>query len=160
METRHATFAAGCFWGVEASFRQLEGVIDAAVGYTGGRTPNPTYREVCTGRTGHAEAVRVDYDPKVISYEELLETFWAVHDPTQRNRQGPDVGTQYRSAIFFHDEEQEAAARASLTRLEAAGRLRRPVATEIEPASEFYRAEEYHQRYLEKQGVAHCAIPE
>jgi peptide-methionine (S)-S-oxide reductase len=160
VETRHATFAAGCFWGVEASFRQLDGVVDAAVGYTGGQTAHPTYREVCTGRTGHAEAVRVEYDPSVVSYEQLLETFWSVHDPTQRNRQGPDVGTQYRSAIFFHDEEQEEAARKSLRRLEASGRLRRPVATEIGPASEFYRAEEYHQRYFEKQGIAHCAVPE
>src|SRR2546430_15910848 len=143
-----ATFAAGCFWGVEATFRQLPGVISTRVGYTGGQHPNPTYKDVCTDRTGHAEAVEVEYDPAKISYEQLLNVFWENHDPTQLNRQGPDVGTQYRSAIFFHTPAQEAAARASQARLEASGRFRRPVVTEITPASSFYRAEESHPRDL------------
>jgi peptide-methionine (S)-S-oxide reductase len=151
-----ATFAAGCFWGVEAAFRKIEGVADAAVGYTGGTTPDPSYEEVCTGRTGHAEAVQVDYDPEQVSYDELLEAFWSLHDPTTLNRQGPDVGTQYRSAIFYHTPEQQAAAEASKERHERSGRFRRPVVTEIRPASEFWRAEEYHQQYLAKRGAAHC----
>ena len=145
-----ATFAAGCFWGIERSFRQVNGVTDAEVGYTGGSTKNPTYEDVCTGRTGHAEAVRVEFDPAQISYEELLEVFWRIHDPTQLNRQGPDIGSQYRSAIFFHDEEQERAARASKEKLEQSGAASRPIVTEIVPATEFWRAEDYHQRYLDK----------
>lgn len=151
-ERETATFAAGCFWGPEARFRQVEGVLDATVGYTGGHTENPSYEQVCTGRTGHAEAVRVGYDPDRISYEELLEAFWAMHDPTQKNRQGPDVGTQYRSAIFTHNDEQARAAQESKRRVEE--RLGKPVATQIQRAGAFYPAEEYHQRYYEKRGVA------
>jgi len=151
-----ATFAAGCFWGVEAAFRQINGVTDALVGYTGGTLVNPTYPDVCTGRTGHAEAVEVGFDPARVGYEQLLNAFWNMHDPTALNRQGPDIGTQYRSAIFFHSPEQESKARASKELAQA--RFRRPIATEITPASEFYRAEEYHQRYFEKQGVQSCHI--
>jgi peptide-methionine (S)-S-oxide reductase len=153
-----ATFAAGCFWGVEAAFRQVPGVVDTAVGYTGGSVPNPTYEDVCTDRTGHAEAVRVEFDPAQVSYDRLLDVFWENHDPTTKNRQGPDMGTQYRSAIFFHDTGQEKAASESRNRLEQSGRYRRPVVTEIVPAKEFWQAEEYHQRYLEKRGLAHCRI--
>jgi peptide-methionine (S)-S-oxide reductase len=151
-----ATFAAGCFWGVEATFRKVPGVRDVTVGYTGGRLDNPTYRQVCTDRTGHAEAVQVVYDPAVVTYDQLLDVFWACHDPTQVNRQGPDFGTQYRSAIFFHTPEQEAAAVASKKRLEESGKLSRPIATEITEAPTFWRAEEYHQRYYEKHGIAGC----
>ena len=151
-----ATFAAGCFWGVEAAFRQLKGVTSTSVGYTGGHLKGPTYRAVCTGDTGHAEAVEIEYDPSRITYDELLQAFWETHDPTTLNRQGPDFGTQYRSAIFFHTPEQESAARASKQKLEAAGRYRNPVVTEIVPASAYYRAEEYHQQYFEKQGISHC----
>jgi peptide-methionine (S)-S-oxide reductase len=151
-----ATFAAGCFWGVEDAFRQVKGVTGTAVGYIGGTTRNPTYKDVCTDRTGHAEAVEVEFDPQQVSYNQLLELFWQMHDPTALNRQGPDVGTQYRSAIFFHDAEQEAAARASKTALEQSGRFKRPIVTEIKPAQEFYRAEEYHQQYLEKRGAKSC----
>lgn len=151
-----ATFAAGCFWGIEAKFRMIPGVKDAVVGYSGGHTANPTYKDVCTDETGHAEVVEVTFDPALVSYEKLLEAFWMMHDPTQMNRQGPDVGTQYRSAIFFHTPEQEAAAKKSKAGLEASGRFRRPIATEITPAGPFYRAEEYHQRYLEKRGAASC----
>ncbi|AET64963.1 Peptide methionine sulfoxide reductase MsrA [Methanothrix harundinacea 6Ac] len=157
-ELKKATFAAGCFWGVEAAFRDLEGVISTAVGYTGGSTTNPTYEEVCTDRTGHAEAVEVVYDPKVVSFEELLDLFWSIHDPTTMNRQGPDVGSQYRSAIFFHDPEQEAEARAKMERLQSSGLYRREIVTEIVPASGFYRAEEYHQQYFEKHGRRSCRI--
>jgi peptide-methionine (S)-S-oxide reductase len=153
-----ATFAAGCFWGVEAAFRQVPGVVDTAVGYTGGSVPNPTYEDVCTDRTGHAEAVRVEFDPARVTYDRLLDVFWENHDPTTKNRQGPDVGAQYRSAIFFHDAEQEKTASESKDRLEKSGRYRRPVVTEIVPAKEFWQAEEYHQRYLEKRGLAHCRI--
>lgn len=153
-----ASFAAGCFWGVEAAFRQVEGVLSTAVGYEGGHTENPTYEEVCTNSTGHAETVEVDYDPSRISYERLLDVFWDNHDPTQLNRQGPDVGTQYRSAIFFNTPEQQAAALASKERRAASGQYKRPIVTEITPASKFYRAEEYHQQYLEKRGLAHCRI--
>ena len=145
-----ATFAAGCFWGVEATFRRVPGVLDARVGYTGGRVERPTYEQVCSGTTGHAEAIRVEYDPSKVSYEQLLDVFWDCHDPTTLNRQGPDIGTQYRSAIFFHTPEQEAAAIASKEKLQASGRYREPVVTEITPASTFWEAEEYHQRYLEK----------
>jgi peptide-methionine (S)-S-oxide reductase len=153
-----ATFGAGCFWGVEAAFRQVPGVVATAVGYAGGQLESPTYKDVCSDRTGHAEVVQVEYDPVRVSYEELLSVFWENHDPTTLNRQGPDVGSQYRSAIFFHGPEQEAAARASKERLEASGKHRGPVVTEIVPAVPFWRAEEYHQQYLEKRGLAHCGI--
>jgi peptide-methionine (S)-S-oxide reductase len=153
-----ATFGAGCFWGVEEEFRKVAGVRDTAVGYSGGTVDHPTYEDVCTDRTGHAEVVEVDYDPAGVSYDALLDVFWNGHDPTQKNRQGPDVGTQYRSVIFFHDPEQEAAAKASKERLEKSGRLRRPIATVIEPARPFWRAEEYHQRYLEKRGLGSCHV--
>ena len=154
-----ATFAAGCFWGVEADFREVEGVTSTAVGYTGGRVANPSYEEVCTGTTGHAEAVEVTYDPSRVRYEALLDVFWGGHDPTTVNRQGPDVGTQYRSAVFFRTPEQEAAALASKARLQEAGKHKRPIATEIVPAAPFYRAEEYHQQYLEKGGLKACRRP-
>ena len=150
--TEKAIFGAGCFWGIEAKFNSLEGVEDAVSGYSGGHKPDPSYGEVCSGTTGHAEVVEVDYDPEKITYEELLEVFWNEHDPTQVNRQGPDVGTQYRSVIFFTNPEQEAAAHASKEKAQA--RFRKPIATEIAPASEFYRAEEYHQRYFEKNRLA------
>ena len=153
-----ATFAAGCFWGIEAAFRQTAGVKNTAVGYIGGQTKNPTYEEVCTDRTGHAEAVEVEFDPADVSYDQLLAVFWENHDPTQRNRQGPDFGSQYRTGIFYHTPEQQAAATASKERLDASGQYKRPIATEIVPASEFYRAEEYHQQYLEKRGQASCHI--
>jgi len=153
-----ATFGAGCFWGVEEEFRKVKGVKDTAVGYAGGGVPNPTYKDVCTDRTGHAEVVEVDYDPAEVSYDALLDVFWNGHDPTQLNRQGPDVGTQYRSVVFFHSPEQEAAARASKARLEQSGRFRRPIATVIEPAPTFWRAEDYHQRYLEKRGLGSCHV--
>jgi peptide-methionine (S)-S-oxide reductase len=156
--TEKATFAEGCFWGVEVTFRNIPGVVDVQVGYTGGRTANPTYRDVCTDETGHAEAVEVTFDPERVSYEKLLDAFWTSHDPTQVNRQGPDVGTQYRSAIFFHTPEQERLARESKDRLEAEQRFKRPIATRIEPAAQFWRAEDYHQRYLEKRGLAQCHI--
>ncbi|MEE9276671.1 MAG: peptide-methionine (S)-S-oxide reductase MsrA [bacterium] len=148
-----ATFGAGCFWGVEAAFARVPGVASTAVGYTGGASENPTYREVCSGGTGHAEAVEVSFDPEKVSYEALLAVFWEVHDPTTLNRQGPDVGTQYRSGVFFHDEAQEAAARASKEALGASGRHRNSIVTEITPASVFHRAEEYHQKYFEKNGL-------
>lgn len=149
MTEERATFAAGCFWGVEHKFRQLPGVIDVISGYTGGRKDNPTYKEVCYTDTGHAEAVEVTFDPQKVSYETLLQTFWSIHDPTQLNRQGPDVGEQYRSAVFYHNEEQRKAAEA----------LKPPRAvTQIAPASTFWKAEEYHQRYVEKHGGGHCAI--
>lgn len=155
-----ATFAAGCFWGVESFFRAIPGVIDATVGYTGGRTERPSYEEVCTGRTGHAEAVEVRYDPARVSYETLLGVFFENHDPTTANRQGPDVGEQYRSAVFVHSAEQERAARAKVAELEAAKRFRRPIVTQIVPAAPFWRAEEYHQRYFEKKGIAPaCHMP-
>ncbi len=150
-----ATFGAGCFWGVEAAFRKLKGVQDVRSGYTGGALEHPTYANVCSGTTGHAEVVEVQYDPSEVSYEELLDVFWNIHDPTQLNRQGPDTGEQYRSAIFFHTPEQEAAAQASKERLELSGRYKDPIVTQVRPASDFYRAEEYHQRYLEKRGMAH-----
>lgn len=145
-----ATFAAGCFWGVEETFRTTPGVTATRVGYIGGDKEDPTYEEVCSGRTGHAEAVEVEYDPDEVSYGELLETFWSAHDPTQVDRQGPDFGTQYRSAIFPQDEDQKAAAERAIAALNAAGRFRRPVATRIEPASTFWEAEDYHQQYVMK----------
>ena len=151
-----ATFGAGCFWGVEAAYRQIQGVLSTAVGYSGGSAENPTYKQVCTGRTGHAEVVEVTFDPERVSYEQLLDVFWENHDPTTLNRQGPDVGTQYRSAIFFHDAEQESIARASLEKAQA--RFARPIVTQVEPASEFYVAEDYHQQYLEKRGLSTCKI--
>lgn len=154
-----ATFAAGCFWGVEETFRNVEGVTSTSVGYTGGTVANPSYKDVCTGTTGHAEAVEVTYDPSRVSYEALLDVFWACHDPTTVNRQGPDVGAQYRSALFFRTPEQEAAALASKARLQEQGKHTRPIATEIAPATQFYRAEEYHQQYLAKGGVSACRRP-
>ena len=154
--TKKATFGAGCFWGVEVAFRNVPGVTDTAVGFMGGSVENPTYEQVCTDRTGHAEVVQVEYDPDEVSYEQLLDTFWNEHDPTQRNRQGPDVGSQYRSVVFFHTPEQEEQAAASKARVQAGNPD--PVVTEIEPASDFWRAEEYHQQYLVKRGVATCRI--
>jgi peptide-methionine (S)-S-oxide reductase len=153
---RQATFGAGCFWGVEAAFRRLDGVTATAVGYEGGTLENPTYEDVCSHTTGHAEVVQVTYDPERVSYEGLLDVFWEKHDPTQLNRQGWDIGDQYRSVIFFHDDEQRLAAEQSKATLDRSGRYRRPIVTLIEPARTFYRAEEYHQRYLEKQGRASC----
>jgi peptide-methionine (S)-S-oxide reductase len=153
-----ATFAAGCFWGVEATFRQIPGVTSTRVGYIGGRTENPTYKEVCTDGTGHAEAVEVEFDPAVARYDELLKTFWENHDPTQLNRQGPDWGSQYRSAIYFHTPEQETAAHASKDALEKAHRYSKPIVTQIVPAVTFYPAEDYHQQYLEKRGQASCHV--
>jgi len=153
-----ATFGAGCFWGVEAAFRQVKGVVSTAVGYMGGKLADPTYQDVCTDRTGHAEVVQVEFDPSQVSYEELLRVFWDNHDPTTLNRQGPDVGTQYRSVIFFHNPAQEVAAKASKDALAASGKYRRPIVTEIVPAPQFWRAEDYHQQYLEKRGLAHCHL--
>ncbi|HZR57176.1 MAG TPA: peptide-methionine (S)-S-oxide reductase MsrA [Terriglobales bacterium] len=153
-----ATFAAGCFWGVEAAFRELPGVISTRVGYIGGNTSNPTYKDVCTDRTGHAEAVEVDYDPATLSYEKLLQVFWENHDPTQFNRQGPDYGSQYRSGIFYHTPEQEAEANASKEKLKQAHRYSEPIVTQIVPATTFFEAEDYHQQYLEKRGLATCHI--
>ena len=153
-----AIFAAGCFWGVEASFRGVDGVVSTAVGYTGGTTKNPTYEEVCTDKTGHAEAVLVEFDPETVSYNELLEHFWSIHDPTTLNRQGPDFGSQYRSAIFCLDETQKALATASKTKLQESGKYKSDIVTEITPASEFYMAEDYHQQYYEKRGLAGCPI--
>lgn len=151
-----ATFAAGCFWGVEETFRNIKGVISTVVGYTGGHTENPSYKEVCTDTTGHAEAVEVTFDPGVVSFKELLEAFWDSHDPTTPNRQGPDIGSQYRSAIFFHDVEQERVAKESKEALDSSGVYSLPVVTEIVPAAAFYPAEEYHQKYLMKRGVKYC----
>ena len=151
-----ATFGAGCFWQVEAEYRKLSGVTKSTAGYAGGNLDRPSYEDVCTDRTGHAEVVEIEYDPERISYEQLLETFWSIHDPTQVNRQGPDIGTQYRTVIFTHDEEQADAARRS--RDQAQPRFRRPIATEILPAPTFWAAEDYHQRYLEKRGMASCTL--
>ena len=158
MSSEKATFGAGCFWGVEAAFRQVEGVTSTAVGYAGGTLKNPTYRDVCSGDTGHAEVVQVEFDPEKIPYDRLLKVFWENHDPTTLNRQGPDWGSQYRSAIFFHNPAQEATARASKESLSKSGVFKRAIVTEITPAGEFYRAEDYHQQYLEKRGQAHCRI--
>lgn len=153
-----ATFGAGCFWGVEAAFRQVPGVTATAVGYLGGTMQNPTYKDVCTGRTGHAEVVEVTYDPARVSYDDLLDVFWTNHNPTTLNRQGPDVGTQYRSAIFYRSDAQRDAAIASKRALEKSGKFKQPVVTEITPATAFYVAEEYHQQYLQKRGLASCHI--
>ncbi len=164
-ETRFATFGAGCFWHVEAAFAALDGVVSTEVGYMGGTVSNPTYQMVCTDRTGHAEIVRLEYDPAVISYQQLLEVFWDLHDPTSLNRQGPDIGTQYRSVIFFHDANQEAAAHAAVRDLDQSGRYKRPIVTEVVAAEPFYRAEEYHQQYFARhfglspqQAALACAI--
>ncbi len=156
--TQLATFGAGCFWGVEAAFRQVKGVKATAVGYLGGTLKDPTYEDVCYRNTGHAEVVQVEFDPAQVSYEDLLTVFWTNHDPTTKDRQGPDIGEQYRSAIFVHSPEQEAAAIASKDEMEASGRFRRPIVTEITAASEFYVAEDYHQQYLEKRGLSTCHI--
>lgn len=158
MTLKKATFAAGCFWGVEAAFTKVKGVVQTEVGYMGGHTVSPTYRDVCTDRTGHAEVVHLTYDDSMVSYGQLLDVFWGSHDPTQKNRQGPDVGTQYRSVIFYHDEEQHRTAEGSKTALEASGRFKRPVATLVEKAGPFWRAEEYHQKYLQKKGLDTCHI--
>jgi peptide-methionine (S)-S-oxide reductase len=154
--TQTAAFAAGCFWGVEETFRTLEGVVSTEVGYTGGTTVGPSYEDVCTDRTGHAEAVRIVFDPAKIAYAQLLEIFWANHDPTTLDRQGPDVGTQYRSAVFYHTPAQRAEAEASLARQAQSGRFSRPIVTRIVPAAEFFRAEEHHQQYLLKKGLPSC----
>jgi len=154
--TEKTTFAAGCFWGVEETFRQVTGVVNTTVGYTGGHTENPTYKDVCSGRTGHAEAVLVEYDPTRVSFEQLLKIFWECHDPTQQNRQGPDIGEQYRSAVFFHTPAQEKAALAARDALQAGLKDGRTVATQIAPAGPFWRAEDYHQRYFEKRGGGSC----
>lgn len=156
--TELVTFGAGCFWGVEVTFRNTGGVKDAVVGYLGGTMANPTYKDVCTGRTGHCEVVQVTYDPSEVTYDQLLDIFWENHDPTTLNRQGPDVGTQYRSAIFYHTPEQQRTAEKSKEELEKSGRFRKPIVTEITPASTFYVAEDYHQRYLEKRGLATCHV--
>ncbi len=156
--TQLATFGAGCFWGIEETYRNIPGVIDTAVGYMGGSKADPTYREVCTDRTGHAEVVQVTYDPSQVSYEDLLRVFWTNHNPTTKNRQGPDVGSQYRSAVFFHTPEQEAAARASKDELERTGAFHKPIVTEITAAPTFYPAEDYHQQYLAKRGMAACHV--
>ena len=150
--TEKAIFGAGCFWEVEAEFRKVKGVVSTAVGYSGGWLKRPTYEDVCTARTGHAEVVEVEYDPSQVAYDQLLELFWSIHDPTTLNRQGPDVGTQYRSAIFNHTPEQKGSAEKSKKRLEEMGRYQRPIVTEIAPASESHRAEEYHQQYFDKRG--------
>jgi peptide-methionine (S)-S-oxide reductase len=156
--TELATFGAGCFWHVEAAFRQVKGVVATTVGFEGGQTQNPSYRDVCSHTTGHAEVVQVEYDPARVSYDDLLKVFWAEHDPTQLNRQGPDVGDQYRSVIFYHAPEQQAAAEASKAALERSGKYRKPIVTQIVPAQTFNRAEEYHQQYLEKRGLSSCNL--
>lgn len=154
-----ATFAAGCFWHVEATFRKVKGVVSTRVGYTGGKLENPTYKDVCSDRTGHAEAIEVEYDSAVVSYDDLLSVFWDMHDPTTVNRQGPDIGSQYRSVIFYHSPDQKAAAIASIEKLQTTDRYRgQNIVTEIVPAATFYPAEDYHQRYFEKRGMASCRI--
>jgi len=158
MTAEKATFGAGCFWGVEETFRTLPGVTASAVGYAGGSTENPSYEDVCTDETGHAEVVQVEFDPAQVSYEKLLEVFFANHNPTTLNRQGPDMGTQYRSVIFYHSPEQKAQAEAAKAKLEASRKFPKPIVTQIEPAPTFWRAEEYHQKYLQKRGRTHCAI--
>ena len=156
MANEHATFAAGCFWGVEADFRKLPGILNTSFGYTGGHTRNPTYQEVCTHTTGHAEAVQVTFDPDKVSFADLVRAFYDLHDPTTRNRQGPDVGSQYRSAIFYHSEAQKSVAEAITSDLDQSGKFRYPIVTEIVPGGKFYKAEEYHQRYYEKHSLRHC----
>lgn len=158
VKTEKATFAAGCFWGAEEIFRKVPGVTDTQVGYTGGHTANPTYKEVCTDATGHAEAIEITFDPAKVAYKQLVDLFFKMHDPTQVNRQGPDFGTQYRSAIFYHSPEQQAVAGAAKDELDKSGKYKKPVATQILPAGPFYRAEEYHQRYFEKNGGPSCHI--
>lgn len=153
-----ATFGAGCFWGVEETFRQVPGVINTSVGYSGGNKENPTYEDVCSDQTGHVEVVQIEYNPDQVSYEQLLNIFWENHNPTEVNRQGPDIGTQYRSVIFYHNDEQKNIAEKSKAALDASGKWSRPIATSIEPAKNFYKAEEYHQRYLEKRGLGSCHI--
>lgn len=157
MESK-ATFGAGCFWGVEAAYRQLPGVLSTSVGYLGGTMQDPTYRDVCSGRTGHAEVVEVTYDPERITYDDLLTVFWDNHNPTTLNRQGPDIGTQYRSAIFYHNDEQKSAAISSKDERDRSGRFGKPIVTEISPATQYYEAEDYHQQYLEKRGMSSCHI--
>jgi peptide-methionine (S)-S-oxide reductase len=158
MTTDTATFAAGCFWGVQAAFDEVKGVVSTTVGYTGGHTEKPTYPDVCSDTTGHAEALQIVFDPQVVTYDQLLDTFWSIHDPTTPNRQGPDVGTQYRSVIFYHGDTQHAAAVASRDKLAKSGKYRRPIVTEIVPASVFWPAEEYHQKYFQKHGGGSCHI--
>ncbi len=158
MAIEKATFGAGCFWGVEARFAEMPGVLDTAAGYEGGELEHPTYKEVCTDRTGHAEVVEVTFDPSRLPYEALLDAFFAMHDPTQVNRQGPDFGTQYRSVIFAHSDEQLRQAKEKIAELNATGAYRKPIVTKVEPAATFWKAEEYHQRYLEKRGMVHCHI--
>lgn len=158
MAIEKATFGAGCFWGVEARFAEMPGVLDTAVGYEGGELEHPTYKDVCTDRTGHAEVVEVTFDPSRLPYEALLDAFFALHDPTQVNRQGPDFGTQYRSVIFAHSDEQARQAKEKIAELNATGAYRKPIATQVEAAATFWKAEEYHQRYLEKRGMVHCHI--
>lgn len=158
MTLKKATFAAGCFWGVEATFMKVKGVVQTEVGFMGGHTESPSYRDVCTDRTGHAEVVHLTYDDSIVSYDHLLDVFWGSHDPTQKNRQGPDVGTQYRTAIFYHDEEQRSTAERSRAAMDASGRFMRPIATLVEKAGPFWRAEEYHQKYLQKKGLDTCHI--
>jgi peptide-methionine (S)-S-oxide reductase len=158
MQTQKATFGAGCFWGVEETFRNLKGVISTAVGYAGGKKDHPSYEDVCSDETGHAEVVEVEFDPAQIDYNSLLDVFWSSHNPTTLNRQGPDVGTQYRSVVFYHSPEQKAAAEASKEAVDKSGRFPRPVVTQVESAPKFWRAEEYHQQYLNKRGQTHCAI--
>jgi peptide-methionine (S)-S-oxide reductase len=153
-----ATFGAGCFWGVEARFQQIPGVLETAVGYEGGKLDNPSYRDVCTDATGHAEVVEIDYDPAKVNFQTLLDLFFELHDPTQLNRQGPDWGAQYRSAVFFHSPEQEAEAKATIARLTAGKKFPKPIVTQVVPAETFWRAEEYHQKYLEKRGALSCHI--
>ncbi len=158
MSIEKATFGAGCFWGVEELFRNTKGVTTATSGYAGGATENPTYEEVCSHQSGHAEVVEVEFDPAQVSYEQLLDIFWSNHNPTTRDRQGPDVGSQYRSVVFYHSSEQQKAAEAKKEQLDQSGRFPRPIVTQIEPAPTFYRAEEYHQQYLRKHGRTHCAL--
>jgi peptide-methionine (S)-S-oxide reductase len=155
---QEATFGAGCFWGVEDAFRQIDGVISTAVGYSGGDFENPTYEDVCADITGHAEVVKIDYDENKVSFEDLLQTFWNIHDPTTLNRQGPDVGAQYRSVIFYHTKEQEMSAITSRKKLEESKKYQNSIVTEIVPAKTFYRAEDYHQQYFQKRGISHCKI--
>jgi len=153
-----ATFGAGCFWGVEAAFMKIKGVVSTKVGYMGGNLKNPTYEDVCTNRTGHAEVVQIEFDPRIVSYEALLDELWNIHDPTQLNRQGPDIGSQYRSVIFYHNEQQKKIAEQSKEKLDKSGIYKKPIATEITSAKEFYKAEEYHQQYFEKKGISSCPL--